>query len=202
MRIPAITCVCLLGAVAAAACGKNPSADRPAAADTVTTEAADWTTYEVPDVGLTISFPSSWKRATGQLMPMLGDPRELVALGTSELRPGGENCAHMPENAVEEMGPTDAFVVVEERLGELGEGSGSAGYPQRPQHFGPDDGYASEAVDCLDRPKEFFDRFIPFRDEGRRFYAYVAFGNEASLRIREAAWAILDGLDIEPQGSA
>ena len=108
----------LLGAVAAAACGKNPSADRPSAADPVTTEAADWTTYEVPDAGLTISFPSSWKRATGQLMPMLADPRELVALGTSELRPGGENCAHMPENAVEEMGPTDAFVVVEERLAE------------------------------------------------------------------------------------
>ena len=105
----------------------------------------------------------------------------------------------MPENAIEEMGPADAFVVVEERLGEFDGRPESAGYPERPQHFGPDDGYTSEAVDCLDRPKEFFDRFIPFRDSGRRFYAYVAFGNEASSATREEAWAILDSLDIEPQ---
>ncbi len=202
MKIPtALGCICLL-TLAVAACGEAPSENRAAPAEAAVVEAADTTTFKVPDAGLAISFPSTWTRASTTLMPMLADPRELVALGTSELRPGGENCAHVPENALEELAPTDALVVIEERMGEFGDGPPSAGYPQRPPHFGPDDGYVSEAVDCLDRPKEFFDRYIPFRDAGRRFYAYVAFGNDASPATREEAWAILDSLDIEPQGSA
>jgi hypothetical protein len=55
-------------------------------------------------------------------------------------------------------------------------------------------------VDCLDRRKEFFDRFIPFSDSGRRFYAYVGFGADTPPAIRTQAWAILDGLEFEPAG--
>ena len=66
-----------------------------------------------------------------------------------------------------------------------------------PGQFGPSNGYPSEAVDCLDEPKEFFDRFIPFRDSGRRFYAYIAFGSETPPAIRTQAWTILDRLEIE-----
>lgn len=200
MRIPtALGCICLLGLTVAAGCGGSTSADRAAPADPVGSEAADWTRYEVPGADLTVSFPSGWTRSTVQLMPMLADPREVVALGTSELLPGGDNCAHMPENAIEGMGPTDAVVVLEERLEDFGEGSPSAGFPERPLHFGPDDGYTSEAFDCLDRPKAFSDRLISFSDSSRRFHAYVAFGNEAPPATREEAWAILDRLEIEPR---
>jgi hypothetical protein len=131
-------------------------------------------------------------------MPSLADPRELVALSTFPARAGGDNCAHMPENAVEDMGPEDALVVIEERLGDLDTASGPADYPARPEHFGPGNGYRSEAVDCLDRRKAFFDRFIPFSDSGRRFYAYVAFGADTPTAIRTQAWAILDRLEFEP----
>ena len=72
-----------------------------------------------------------------------------------------------------------------------------ADYPERPEHFGPSNGYPSEAVDCLDRSKEFFDRLISFRDSGRRFYAYVAFGMETPPATRTEAWTILDRLEIE-----
>jgi hypothetical protein len=147
-----------------------------------------------------VSYPPRWKRSTDPLMPSLADPRELVALSTFPARAGGDNCAHMPENAVEDMGPEDALVVIEERRGDLDTGGGPADYPARPEHFGPSNGYPSEAVDCLDRRKEFFDRFIPFSDSGRRFYAYVAFGADTPPAVRTQAWAILDRLEFEPAG--
>ncbi len=169
--------------------------------DSGAAEALDWTTYAIPEAGLTGSYPSSWTRSIDPLMPSLADPRELVAFSTFSARPGGENCAHMPENAIEDMGPTDALVVIEERRGDPEDGTVTrADYPKRPGQFGPSHGYRSEAVDCLDRRKAFFDRFIPFSDSGRRFYAYVAFGPDAPTAIRTQAWTILDRLDIETSG--
>jgi hypothetical protein len=166
--------------------------------DSAKAVAPDWTSYEIPGAGVTVSYPPGWTRASGKLMPNLADPKELVALGTFELPPGGDNCAHMPENAVEEMSPADGLIVLEERLLDGEDGSGTfEGYPERPEHFGPGSGYPSEAVDCLDRPKAFFDRFIAFRDSDRRFYAYVALGRQVTPGIRDQAWAILDRLEIE-----
>jgi hypothetical protein len=161
-----------------------------------TTQAPEWTTYDIPDAGISVSYPSEWLRSDERLMLALADPRELVAVSTFAARRGGDNCAHMPENAIEGMGPTDALVVLEERLAHFEAGTPSD-YPARPERFGSGDSYPSEAVDCLDRPKEFFDRFIPFRDSGRRFYAYVAFGTETPPAIRAEAWSILDRLEIE-----
>ena len=197
--------LCLV--LGASACGEAPSEDKSdAAMEPATTEAdtgaevgLDWTTAGIPKAGLTVSYPSSWTRSTDPLMPSLADPRELVALSTFPARAGGDNCAHMPENAVEDMGPADALVVVEERLGDF-ETGGPADYPARPEHFGPSNGYPSEAVDCLDRRKAFFDRFIPFSDSGRRFYAYVAYGPDAPPAIRTQAWSILDRLDVDSAG--
>jgi hypothetical protein len=51
-------------------------------------------------------------------------------------------------------------------------------------------------VDCLDHRKVFFDRIIPFRESGRRFFAYIALGSEAPDRVEAQAWAILDQLDV------
>ncbi len=193
--------------LAASACGGAATGDQRGSAteqagtaetDVATTAALEWTSYEIPGTGVTISFPPGWIRSTETLMPGLADPRELVSLGTFDPPPGGENCAHMPENAIEKMTPADSVIVIEERVGDPEDGSGTlADYPERPEHFGPDDGYRSEAVDCLDEPKAFFDRFIPFRDSGRRFYAYIALGSDVPPAVREEAWTILDRLEIE-----
>jgi hypothetical protein len=187
----------LLGlALLAAGCGGASEALQTG--PTTTSEAPEWTTFELPEARLTVSHPPDWLRAPERLMPGLVDPRELVALSTFDARRGGENCAHMPENAIEDMGPADALVVVEERLAES-EGGTPSDYPPRPGHFGSGEGYPSEAVDCLDRRKEFLDRFIPFSDVGRHFYAYVAFGPETPSAVRTEAWAILDRLEIAPR---
>jgi hypothetical protein len=190
--------ICLLGlAVLASACG---GASGVVQADSSTsTEAFEWATDEISEAGVTVSYPSGWMRSAEPLLPGLVDPRELVALSTFDARPSGENCVHMPENAIEDMGPKDALVVIEERLPNFEDGSGTlADYPERPEHFGSSSGYTSEAVDCLDRPKEFFDRLISFRDSGRRFYAYIAFGSETPDAIRAQGWTILDRLEIQP----
>ena len=189
-------------AVASACAGTVPDDQGGGAtktAETVTTAGLNWTTDEIADEDIAVSYPPGWRRSTVKLMPFLADPRELVALGTFDLPSGGKNCAHTPEKAIEEMKPTDALIVIEERTREDGDAT-LADYPKRPVHFGPNDGYSSEAGDCLDQPKAFFDRFIQFRDSGRRFYAYVALGDDVSPTIREEAWAILDRLEIGPGG--
>jgi hypothetical protein len=188
--------LCLV--LGAAACGGAPSAERQPA---TTEPGIEWTTHDVPGAALVVRYPSSWTRSAKPLMPHLGDPKELIALSTFTARPGGQNCGHMPENALEDMSPADALVVVEERLGDY-EGAGTPeDYPGRPARFGPTDGYRSEAVDCLDHRKVFFDRLIPFSDSGRRFYAYVALGSEAPAGVEAQAWAILDQLEIGTRGS-
>jgi hypothetical protein len=194
-----ISLICLV--LGASACGGDKG-DRPTRqADDGAAGGSDWTTDEIPEAGLTVSYPSTWTRAADALMPGLADPRELVALSTFPVRAGGENCAHMPENAIEDMGPTDGLVVIEERVGDLESSAATLrDYPERPERFGPGNGYRSEAVDCLDRRKAFFDRFIPFSESGRRFYAYVAFGADTPPAIRTQAWTILDNLDVEPSG--
>jgi hypothetical protein len=206
LRVATALSSCVLALTLAASCGGATSDDGAAATeqpgtvetDSTTTEAINWTRYEIPEAGVAVSFPSGWERSRTALMPSLADPRELVTLGTFEPPPGGENCAHMPENAIEEMDPADGLIVIEERLGDSEDGSDTfEGYPERPEHFGPNHGYRSEAVDCLDQPKTFFDRFIPFRDSGRRFYAYIALGSEVSPAVRDEAWTILDSLEIE-----
>lgn len=190
----------------ASGCGGEPSGDQSdAGMDLATTqansgapEASEWKTDEISEAGLTVSYPSAWTRSAEPLMPGLADPRELVALSTFPFRAGGENCAHLPENAIEDMGAGDALIVVQERVGDL-EGSEATlrDYPERPEHFGPSNGYRSEAAECLDRRKAFFDRFIPFSESGRRFYAYVAFGADTPSAIRTQIWTILDRLDVK-----
>ncbi len=195
MRAPR-SAVLLCFVLGAAACGGAPAGDREGA-----TEPPAWTTYDVPEASLAVTYPSSWTRSVDPLLPDLVDPKVLVALSTFPARPGGENCAHLPENAIEDMGPTDALVVVEERLGDPEDGAGTPGnYPGRPAQFGPSSGYPTEAVDCLDHRKAFTDYLISFGDSGRRFSVYVAFGAETPAAVSAEAWAILDRLEVVTPG--
>jgi hypothetical protein len=155
-----------------------------------------WTTYSDPERRFSIRYPASWRRAEAPLLSSLGDPKEIVTLSTFPAQPGGENCAHLPENALEAMGAADALLVALERHGgpELGGGT-LTDYPKRPERFGLGHGYPSEARDCLDAPKHFVDRLIPFRDDGRRFYGYVAWGEAASDETIGEVFRILDSFE-------
>lgn len=152
-----------------------------------------WRTISDPRHGLSYQLPSTWKRARVNLTPHLVDPREELSVGTFPLRyrPGGP-CSQFPVSALEDLGPRDAFVTVQER----GRGSAS-GFPSRPQRFGPGLGGPSEASGCLPGER-FTDHWFSFADAGRHFHVLVVFGPDASDAVESQAWQILDSLKIDP----
>lgn len=167
------------------------------------TDQRESTTFSDSDRGFSIAYPARWHRATESLTPILSDPKEMISVGTYVLRPGGM-CAQYPSQAIEDLGPTDAMVTVQEdqALRPQQSEARSAVYlrfPPRPSHFGPDSGHGQdESPGCVHQPKEFFHRWIPFRDQGRTFYAYVAMGTDVDPAVAREAWGILDSLKLDP----
>ena len=175
----------LLGAPAAAlllaACGGG-DASKPAA---------------ITAHGLTATLPAGWQSASRSLTPHLTEPREVLAVGTYPLRYRRTGCAHVAGSALEDLGPADAFVTLQERP----PSTSTRGFPRRPEHFGARLGGASKAAQCVPRAR-FADHWFTFSDGGRRFHVDVAFGPKASGATRREAWAILDGLRVRPHGRA
>jgi hypothetical protein len=157
-------------------------------------QAAPAPSVEVSGHGLTVSLPPSWQAATESLTPRLVDPREELAVATFPLRYRQTECAHMPGSALEDLGPGDAFVTVEERG--LDPGSTWVGFPARPGRFGPSLGGPSEASACVPSAR-FTDHWFTFSDAGRHFHVMVAFGPQATAAVQREAWAILDGLRVD-----
>jgi hypothetical protein len=176
--------VCSIGALAGtllvAACGGGDNGPKPVA--------SRQTAH-----GITVTLPAGWQRAPRSLTPQLTDPREVVAVGTYKLRYRPTDCAQIAGSALEDLGATDAFVTVQER----GRGSSRSGFPARPKHFGPDLGGAADASECVPGI-QVVDRWLNFADGGRHFYVLVAFGAKASAATRKQAWAMLDGLRVDP----
>jgi hypothetical protein len=146
--------------------------------------------------GLEVELPPGWQPATATLTPHLLDPREELSAGTFPLRYRDTGCAHMPSSALADIGPTDAFVTIEERGTERG--ASWEGFPPRPAHFGPQQQDRSEASECAPGAR-FTDHFIWFTDGDRHFHVLVAFGPQASAATRDEAWGILDSLRVDPQ---
>jgi hypothetical protein len=150
---------------------------------------------EVREHGLAVSLPPGWQAAPESLTPHLVDPREELSVATFPLRYRETTCAHMPGSALQALGPGDAFVTLEERG--LDPGSAWAGFPARPARFGPGLGGPSEAGACAPDAR-FSDHWFTFGDGGRHFHVLVAFGPQASAEVQRQAWAILDGLRVDP----
>jgi hypothetical protein len=145
--------------------------------------------------GLTAELPQGWQSATDSLTPHLVDPREELAVATFPLRYRQTGCAHVPGSALDDLGPGDAFVTLQERG--LGVPEAASGFPARPAHFGPELGGASAASRCVPGAR-FEDHWFGFSDGGRNFHVMVAFGPQASAEVQRQAWAILDSLGVDP----
>jgi hypothetical protein len=178
-------CVVLLAVALVAGCGAAVSAPRQAPAPLI----------EVREHGLTVGLPEGWQAATESLTPHLVDPREELSVATFPLRYRPTACAHVPGSALEDLGPGDAFVSLQERG--LDPGATWPDFPARPAHFGPELGGSSEARDCTPGA-QFIDHWFGFTDGGRHFHVRVAFGPQASADVQRQAWAILDGLRVDP----
>jgi hypothetical protein len=177
--------LCIVVALAVAGCGETAGEPAPRAAPPV----------EVSQHGLTVALPPGWQAAPESLTPNLADPREELAVATFPLRYRPSECAHVPGSALEDLGPGDAFVTLEERG--VDPGSTWADFPARPSHFGPELGGPSEASACAPGA-HFTDHWFTFSDAGRHFHVMVAFGPRASEAVQRQAWAILDGLRVDP----
>lgn len=150
------------------------------------------TTTPASGRGITAQLPEGWRVARTSLTPHLGDPRQAFAAATYPRRYRRTQCVHVPGSALEDLGPRDAFVELEER------GTGGGGiFPRRPERFGPSLGTTSESTECVPRAS-FREHWFEFTDAGRNFHVRVAFGLEATARTQDEAWSILDSLRIDP----
>ena len=170
----------LLGAllIALAGCGEEG-----------TSEPASWISYRDSELGFAVRYPADWHRAEERLTPTLADPREVLSLGTYPLRPGGDRCAHMPVRALEDFGPTDVFISIQERK------------TPGPGEFQPRGVFKApmslrSGAFCVPDPER-ADDWLFFSDNGRGFYAIVAMGTEASPETRQELVEVLNSLQFE-----
>jgi hypothetical protein len=136
-----------------------------------------------------VYYPEGWNRSPETLTPHLDQAKELLSLGTYELSPGGDDCAEVPERAIENLGPTDAFITLQEA-------SSIADFPPRPSSFTAEDGEVAGSAGCLDNAEDISFLMFRFEDEGRSFIVYTAIGNSASAQTRSEVWQIVDALMV------
>jgi hypothetical protein len=158
---------------------------------TTNSEREGWATHRDKIRGLGVSYPSDWYRSEKRLTLNLQDPEEILSLGTYPLRPGGGRCAHHPVNALEDLGPADAFVSVLERAAPFP----ATNYPARPSSFElpTDTGTNRFCVPSNGR----LDEWVSFGDKGRAFYLLVALGEAASEETKTELLTVLNSLSFD-----
>jgi hypothetical protein len=182
----------LLAASVLLACGSGSAEEMLAPAE-MTTQPPALTTYDDQEGRFNIRYPAAWERSIQSLTPGLTDPREIVSVGSYHMRPGGELCPHLPVNALEDLGPGDAFLTVQERAQPH-----LADYPPRPIRFDlgePTEGFDGEL--CVREPGDLDQWWLPFRDGSRAFYALVALGTSASKETRQQVTQTLNSFHID-----
>ena len=174
--------------------GQSPApdaADEQPPTSTSDSKPERWTTYEDKERSLEVRYPDDWYRASDRLTPRLGDPKEILSLGTYPLRQGGDGCAHFPVNALEDLGPDGAFVSVLERAPPYP----ATGYPARPSRFELPTDTGTNRFCVLSEGR--LDEWLPFSDKGRAFYLMVALGEAASEETKTELLTILNSLSFD-----
>jgi hypothetical protein len=159
-----------------------------------------WSTYDDRADGLTMSFPSGWTMAAGNLTPNLINPKELVALGTYSLNTNTSSslCPQFPAAALNAMGSNDAFISI---LGsEPIANSQTNPFPARSSGgFDGSSGVNLSKTDfpqCLAHPLNGNGQWIAFSQAGRNFYVLAAVGTSASATLRSDVYTILNSIQV------
>ena len=162
-----------------------------------------WSTYEDRADGLTMSFPSGWTMAAGNLTPNLINPKELVALGTFSLNTNTSSklCPQFPAAAVNAMGSGDAFISIlgVDPLPNLPNSQTNLS-PARPAGgFDGSSGFNLSKTDflqCLVHPLHGTGQWIPFSEGGRDFYVLAVIGTGATATLRSDVYRILNSIQV------
>jgi hypothetical protein len=167
------------------------------------------TVYRDDQHGLSVTVPTGWQVAAEPLNTWVSDPHEILSMGTYALRPGGDAVidAQVPSHAVEDMGPSDIFVWLNERT------PPDKRQPDRPSEFSPEalcqsGSPAGGSRDCVPGLAQGIEGirawWTSFQDNGRGFYLFVGMGEQAYTdpARQQQAWDVLDSLsfDAAPTG--
>jgi hypothetical protein len=175
------------------------------------TDGVETTLHDEDDL-FTVTYPASWFVSDVPINDWVCSPFEILALATYPLRPGGEAVidAQLPSNAVEDLGPNDILIWINDSGnacgGERTSGNGS-GFPERPEHFGPSEPCKGWKQLCPEPNGDRLDLggvrawWLGFADAGRGFYAFVGMGEQAYADDARAqlAWDVLDSLRFLPR---
>lgn len=150
-----------------------------------------------PARGFEVEYPEGWFLASESVTPHAGVGPDLFAVGTFVLRPDESRCAHMPVGALDDLGPTDAFVAVEERIGPTARISRNRARRPFQTLDGVDTGTGLfECTDVSEREDFGVLRLVSFAESGRSCFVIIAIGREASDdRVAEAG-AVLDSFTV------
>ena len=145
--------------------------------------------------GIQVEVPPGWSVAQENLTPWLSHPTEVLSVGTFEMP-----VSHDPDDeprvfdapvapaALAAMTATDAFVSLQ--------ASGPTDAPDdRPPSFRTAENRPCCSEQTGDYPFTWW--WIPFIDQGRAFYLFVAVGNHAESSISDQAWAIANSLVVD-----
>jgi hypothetical protein len=147
-----------------------------------------------------VALPDGWTRATKNILPSLLDPRLVFAAATYALEPTDHNCAQIPGNALEQLGPTDAFVWITQRSGPI-EPDGS--FVARPGTILPtsgDDALQGDLPLCLDQPLRGSARTLRVLTNGQALYINWAIGSEITPERLAQLATILNRFQARPIG--
>ena len=185
MRAMRVAVAVLLAGLVLSSCGEDEERPAPAAAAAL----AGMTRFTDERQGFEVTFPSDLMRADTVLTPSLGNPREILSVGTVEpvANGGSSRCAQHPVETMARVGPRDAFVTIQERANQLS-GEMRPGPPQLDAVV-PDD---SEAAQCVGHGVPFKTYWMPFELGGRGFYADAALGDDAPPELRAQLQSVLD----------
>ena len=156
---------------------------------------AVWEVLRDPQWLYEIEHPRTWK--VGPLLVSHGDTRqwEMLALATYRLRSGGDRCPHIPVNALNDLGPRDALLYVQEPEYVEGlpsrHGSSHVGFSTEADYL-----YETSIFRCVDEAQDFRYAFVPFGERGRNFFALLALGLEAPSSTRRDLLRSFDSLRI------
>lgn len=168
----------------------SPKGDAATAA--VMSREPDPDRYSDSEFHFSVRIPNRWRRAKHPLTG-LANPVEILSAGTYHLRAGGPNCKQFPVNAIVDLGFRDALVTVQERVDIPPNDAGNLSahfFRRKANRRNAND----ESPACLDDRKTFSHWFINFRESGRQFYAYVAFGPKIRTRTERSTWHLLGSL--------
>ncbi|MEX0864447.1 MAG: hypothetical protein WD269_06175 [Acidimicrobiia bacterium] len=139
-----------------------------------------------------LAYPPDWHRAGSELMPNLGF--RSVTVATMPLRPGGNRCAQVPENAMRDMSADDVLLTV------FFAGSLSPEPPPLPEILDESTFPAShtEAQECAERDTLAV-HWGDFKVGEESVYVLLVFGEEVEPSRRDTAWQVLASLQWQTE---